>query len=327
MNFFEDILFPIMTGGATKVIEGIAPESQPAKMLSDFVANMATGGLSDLYFGVAKATQPQYENLSVWEKAAMGADRAVDPGGVVDWGIREIGEELPQGVRNVAPELGATVGGVIGAVTPMTPAGGAAAGAGIGGKLAGDSYLQSAIDAAIAATTAYASQQVGGMFSSQTPSNVPQLSPEEYALQGMMEGQNMFGGVDYTAATKGLPTVEQGAGNMYSGMQYSEPGMFSLDNIMKALDIGKKAMGAFGGESEQQTAAERPMEMFGNPVFIPEDLQPYRSVSNERGLSGASRPSLFDEYDTPINKKKKGMEDFALMLKEYEDKKKEEGYV
>jgi len=158
----------ILTGGASDIVEGNVPGTaiaeaiggqQVADIFSGVIESAATGGLADAYRGF----EGYQDNGDIW--TAM--DRAVDPGGAVDWGLRETGEYLPDSLREVAPQAGAVVGGIVGSYVPVLgTAAGAAIGRGVGGKLQGQSNKQNMIGSgttyALTATPGAISNAVSG---------------------------------------------------------------------------------------------------------------------------------------------------------------------
>lgn len=152
LSFFTGGLSDLV--GGKKLGEGLLGE-QGASLFQDFVLSTGTAGLSDAYRGYQK-----YKDTGdIW----AGADRLIDPGGVVDYGTRKIGSFLPDKIRQYAPELGTIIGSVI------YPVAGTAAGYGIGAKLKGAEdnydYKGDFIGAGTAAALAYLGQQAGGLYS------------------------------------------------------------------------------------------------------------------------------------------------------------------
>jgi len=156
--------------------------------VSQLMPNLATAGLSDLYYAYKKASSPQYNDASLLEKAAIFGDRAVDIGGTVDNVTKNVGEMLPQSVRNIAPAAGGVIGGIVGSYVPVIgTAIGAGIGTAIGGKLKGTSYAGNAIQSGIVTGAGYASQGAGTLIS-------------DFASQLISEGAG-------TAVEAGMPTA------------------------------------------------------------------------------------------------------------------------
>lgn len=103
-----------------------------AKTFGDIGISALTGGIADAYKGIKTGSWSQ------------GIDRAIDPGGAIDYSLRGVGKNIPQGIRSALPAIGGIVGSYWG---PF----GAAAGSGVGSKLAGADYSDSWRNAGLAA--------------------------------------------------------------------------------------------------------------------------------------------------------------------------------
>ena len=131
-------------------------------MATQFLLSTGTAGIADAFYA-AKKVKNLPKGTSPIEAAAIGIDRAVDPGGVIDTGIREAGSVLPQEVRNVAPAIGTTVGGIVGSYVPVLgTAAGAAIGAGVGAKVKGGSYTEGFLTSAAAYLGSAAGSAISG---------------------------------------------------------------------------------------------------------------------------------------------------------------------
>lgn len=150
----------------TGAIQYIGPElgMDEAHMnwLEDLSADMFSGGFAQLPKAYESATEDG--GFDVWK----GIDRSIDPAGTVDYSLRRTGDNLYEVIPDVmayAQPIGATVGGIVGAVTPVTPVGGAAIGSGIGSKLSrgtrSEDYGKDFLNAGVAAGTAYVTQGLG----------------------------------------------------------------------------------------------------------------------------------------------------------------------
>lgn len=315
-DFVEDYIVPIASGGISLAAKEVLPKEY-YDLADKFLQSTMGAQIPDFAYGLEKAIdandQPWYERV------AMGVDRALDPGAIVDYGAREVGQLLPESVRNIAPAAGGTIGGAIGSYVPVLgTTAGAAIGAGIGSKIKGDTYTGSFINSGIAALSSYLGKALAGAGAPKGYGGEG-LSAAEKSAEAAAIGESM-GGFDPSVLSD-LPPVESGAEGAYSGMQAApEESMFNMSNIMKVLDVGKGIGSALSGSPEQQKAAEVPQSMWVNTMFLPEDAQPYRSVSGEKGMSAASKSNLFGDYDF---KKKRNYADLALMLKDFEQKEEE----
>jgi hypothetical protein len=186
LGFFSAVA-SVLTGGLSDVVqgnklgEGLLGE-EGANLFQDFVLSTGTAGLSDAYEGYEKYK----ETGDIW----AGADRLIDPGGVVDYGTRKIGSFLPDEIRQYAPKLGTIIGSVI------YPVAGTAAGYGIGAKLKGAEdnydYKGDFIGAATAAALAYLGQQAGNVYSQAAGQAAAKAADPElqYILNDMQEALN-----------------------------------------------------------------------------------------------------------------------------------------
>ena len=241
-----------------------------------------TGGLSTAFNAYQKITSAENENLSLMEKLSMGADRLLDPGGLIDAGTRVGGSYLPQEIRNVAPAVGGTIGGIVGGVYggPVGAAGGAAAGTGIGAKIKGETYLDSFIKSGIAAATAYASAAAGA------PSGLdaePGLTGSAYVNQVNMNNALEMAG-------------EQGM----TGDAYQQQYMQNNPDYSQAMSqSGKILQSALTGEPNAHTPTSTPGPTLGvNTVDIPEYIMnSFRGVSGEKGLSKPSKPVYYEAFN------------------------------
>jgi hypothetical protein len=162
MGLFDSIV-SVLSGGTSDIIKGQMPGTDvaqiiggdtAAKLYDELAQSVATGALSDAYHAVENGG-------SVFDVI----DRGIDPGGTVDWSLRSVGEQLPQGVRDVAPTAGAVIGGVVGSYVPVIgTAAGAAIGRGVGGKFQGQSNQQNMIGAGTTYALAEGGSQIGNMM-------------------------------------------------------------------------------------------------------------------------------------------------------------------
>jgi hypothetical protein len=117
MGFF-DFVASVLTGGVSDIVQGKGPGSSIVSTLTDdattnrlydqITMSAATGGINDAY--------EAYQNGG---NLYDFVDRAVDPGGSVDYSFRTGGSYLPEGVRSAAPSLGTLVGGIVGSYVPV----------------------------------------------------------------------------------------------------------------------------------------------------------------------------------------------------------------
>ncbi len=150
----------------TGVIRYVGPalgmDESDMNWLEDVSADIFSGGFAQLPKAYKAATEDG--GFDVWK----GIDRAVDPAGTIDYSLRKTGDilyDIAPDVMAYAQPIGATVGSIVGAVTPVTPVGGAAIGSGIGSKLGAgtryEDYGKDFVNAGVAAGTAYATQGLG----------------------------------------------------------------------------------------------------------------------------------------------------------------------
>lgn len=283
-----------------------------------FVQSTATAGLSDLYHGITKALSKENSDKSILEKIAMGADRAVDPGGAVDAAFRGIGEALPQEVRNIAPAAGGVIGGIVGSYIPVLgTAIGAGIGTGVGSKLKGDSYTTGGITSGIATGAAYAG---GSLFSNSSTAAVPasEIAAEGGALTAdialqPLESYAMGGSTEaiadaFAADTVGKMSTEGATyameGNTSKIAEYAAPYMVnngsaetgvSISEILKS--VTKVAKGLMEDGNGEAVSASDSAQMFGSTTEISPEQQTYlRRVANT-GMSSAAKPKmLYDDW-------------------------------
>jgi tape measure domain-containing protein len=117
----------------------------------DVIKSAATGGMYDVYEAVT-------DSHDIWDFV----DRIVDPGGSVDYSLREIGEAMPEWLRKRAPAIGAIVGNL--AYGPWM----AAAGYGAGAKIAGYDTKSAMEGASTAALFAWLGGKGGEGITSET---------------------------------------------------------------------------------------------------------------------------------------------------------------
>jgi len=175
-----DTFTDIATGGATAIIDdpgvtqaigGVMTGGATNAMNGDIVGALSGGASSSMGTGeIGKLTRASIEGLvtggvsniqqaAKYKNFANQLDVFFDPSRMNDKWIRKSGtylEGLPLGheARQLAPQVMSTVGGIIGAVTPITPMGGAAAGYYLGNKIKGDSNEAGLKGAAISAAAA-----------------------------------------------------------------------------------------------------------------------------------------------------------------------------
>lgn len=167
------------SGGFTDVLEGKAPFTQALQGIgapewfqdvnttSNTIVNpMAQTG--NALLGGRESGESQWDT---WDKAVdvpkFWYEKGVtkDEGGrqgVVDYGLRKVGEELPKDVRKVAPVAGALIGNAI------YPGAGAGAGYGVGAKLQGQENEPAMKGAMTAAVLSYIANAGSGGSSSAT---------------------------------------------------------------------------------------------------------------------------------------------------------------
>lgn len=142
MGFLSD-LGSVLTLGLSDIVQGDRPfenASDGMRIVGQLFQSIATAGISDVIYAIDKASHADGE---WYDKLFTGIDRAIDPGGIVDYSLREIGDELPEQWKPYLNTAGTVIGGIAGSYVPVLgTAAGAATGSGIGSKLAGgtDNY-------------------------------------------------------------------------------------------------------------------------------------------------------------------------------------------
>jgi hypothetical protein len=314
-----------------------------------FLHNTMTGGLSDIAYATQKANNMP-EGTSGWERIAAGIDRTVDPGGIVDKAFRETGEMLPDSVRQIAPEAGSTIGGIIGSYVPVLgTAVGAGIGAGIGSKLKGDSYSTGGLKSGVAAGTAYLSSGISDWLSSpgEGVSDAAQMSAEDMATealkqevdQGVAESNasilNSYGSLDTpinsfdstlqagsgmnvtpqaftSGSTFQTPEFNPGTNPNYNPMTKADP-WYSYDNVKKGLDVAKQAS-KFLIADNNAPATMKTGGMGTSPVDINAIIEHAKNVRGETGVSKAGKAALFEDFETT---KKPDLTSLILGLRDY----------
>ena len=171
-----------------------------------------TGGISDTIAGVQK-----YQD----EGWGAGLDRAIDPGGSVDYTLRDVvGPALPDDVRAVAPAIGTAIGSALGSYIPIIgTAAGAAMGSGVGTKLAGTDYDDAFRQAAVSYGTAYLAEQAAqGLMD---VGNTGYANSPSYAQPGDYFTVNPELELGFT------PTFNGAGGSIFGGITEAAPGVFS----------------------------------------------------------------------------------------------------
>ena len=142
MGFLSD-LGSVLTLGLSDIIQGDRPfenASDGMRLVGQLFQSIATLGISDVIYAIDKAS---HADGKWYDKLFTGIDRAIDPGGIVDYSLRQIGDELPEQWKPHLNTAGTVIGGIAGSYAPgLGKAAGAAMGSNIGSKLAGgtDNY-------------------------------------------------------------------------------------------------------------------------------------------------------------------------------------------
>lgn len=143
----------IFSGGLYDLFQGDMPFTQA---YSSTAGNFLSQILFPGSFSQTLAAINKYMTTEggTWESLAAAIDRWIDPGGVVDWSTRTSGEQMPESLRAIAPQVGAIIGSLI------YPGYGTAAGYGIGAKIQGQAYRQSFQGAGISLAASQVSSSV-----------------------------------------------------------------------------------------------------------------------------------------------------------------------
>jgi hypothetical protein len=191
--------------------------------------------------------------------------------GAVDFGTRKVGDLL----YDVAPEvsahaqsLGTTIGGIVGAVTPVTPVGGAAIGSGIGSKIGAgtrdEDYGKDFVNAGVAAGTAYVTKGLGKYVGNA-------------ASKAGIQGGKVIGGAVQGAARGALgaaPTAyEQGS--------------------LKPIAIGAGLGGVGGAIGGAYQMYKTPGDAFGGGIQDPEMYQKLVNEGMAPANYGYTDPDLY----------------------------------
>ena len=168
MGFLSDVA-SVLTFGVSDIVQGDRPFENLGEwsILPQLLLSIATGGIADVLYGIEKASHADGE---WYDKLFTGIDRAIDPGGTVDYSFRKIGDELPEQWKPYLNTAGTVIGGVVGSYVPVLGnAAGAAIGSGVGSKLAGGTDSYDYTGDFIKAGMAYAGGKAGELATSYAP--------------------------------------------------------------------------------------------------------------------------------------------------------------
>lgn len=306
---------PEFWGGFGDIFSGISDIiSAPAQWTGDIVHNLTGwGGAEDFTEGIKARNDAGLSGL---------IDTAIDPTGTVDYGLRDIvSPMLPEWLKNIAPQAGSLIGGIVGGMTPLGPAGaaaGAAAGRGIGGKLAGQSYVDTVQGAIPAAALAYGGAKVlqGTGAAADGSSTIP--VGENGAYPAVPAGENMayggYGSTDYTS-----PFYGEGAGAGAGGVAsaavpsgvtgnaaYPEAGDFTLPSGTETAgaakipgqqepgffnNVGSKISKLFSMDSASNNATKGGANAGGNKGMLD-------TLNNNKLLLALMGSGLYSSYAT-----------------------------
>jgi hypothetical protein len=153
---FLDTVASIATGGVSDLVQGNSMGSGALDLINDIVPSHTFVGklLPSMLMPAESANRDLAETWShggnFVDKFSTSFDRLADPTNSVNYSLEGIGKQLPAGVRQAAPGIGATIG------TIVYPVAGTALGYGIGAHLAGQNSTQALTGAGTAATAAWA---------------------------------------------------------------------------------------------------------------------------------------------------------------------------
>lgn len=331
----------------------------------DWNRDIALGPIGMIGSSIEKVNSSKTNNnLPWWEKAAMGIDRSLDPGGAMDALFRYAGTTVPEGVRDAAVPVLSTVGGIAGSYVPVLgTAAGAAIGAGIGSKIHGDDYTTGFTKSGTAAATAYASSALSGAGNGVSDAAAQSAEDEAVAqmtdevIQGTADTNasllNTYGSLDAVPAQYDVTsTLQAGSGidvspsALSSGTSFTQPELsylnsgapmtqstpwykdaFSYDNVEKGLKVANMANSVYQGLVANPNASGSMVARSSTPgstVDIEQTLGHMKQLGDVDKMSKSSKASLYEDYEI----KKKKLPDtlaFASGLKEYAKKKDEIG--
>jgi hypothetical protein len=167
--FGWDDVTSVLTGGLSDVLEGHAPGYRIAQGLrnlgvSVLGVDVEDYGIVDLETYLKDLHTTLKSGASPEEGIANFIDAIADPTRRVNISLEKIGEQLPDDLVAIAPQLGAIIGTAINAV------GGTAIGYGIGAHMQGQSSIEAQLGAGTAAAASYTSSAVGGYVAGETGS-------------------------------------------------------------------------------------------------------------------------------------------------------------